>query len=320
MLQYMVRAPVCKHHTYTNMHIQVHLHYQYISFSMNKKSLQNTLLAVASGAIILGSLLAAGVASAQTPPTSGQGGGGAGGGRSGMNHTMPGVFGTVSTISGTTLTLSSKGFGGPQATDASASAKTYTVDASSATVFKDGATSTLSSVAVGDTVMAAGTVSGTSVTATTIRDGVVSGMGGKPGETQQGTSDMRGEGGHASSTPSVIQGNGEPVIGGTVSTVSGNALTVTTAQGNVTYSVDVSSAVIKKDNATSSVSNIAVGDKVVVQGTVNGNSVAASSVIDSVAGSAQASTTVSASSHSNGGIGKIFNSIGNFFHNLFGFF
>jgi hypothetical protein len=159
--------------------------------------------------------------------------------------------------------------------------------------------------------MAAGTVSGTSVTATTIRDGMpAAGMGGKPG--------MRGVGEHASSTP-LIQGNGQPVIGGTVSAVSGNTITVTTAQGGVTYSVDVTNATIKKGDTTGSVSSIAVGDKVVVQGTVNGSSVTASSVIDSAAASSTNAGT-SITSHVNSGIGKVFNSIGGFFHSLFGFF
>jgi len=55
-------------------------------------------------------------------------------------------------------------------------ASTYTVDASSATVLKGDVTgkpaaSTFSAVAVGDTVMVDGTVSGTSVTAKMIIDG-----------------------------------------------------------------------------------------------------------------------------------------------------
>jgi hypothetical protein len=275
---------------------------------MSNKSLQNTLLTIASSTIIVAALLAASVASAQTPPTAGQGGRGAWGGHSGTSYMMPGVFGTVSAINGTTLTLTSKSFGGPQSATASASPQTYTVDASNATVFKDGATSTLSSVAVGDMVMAAGTVSGTSVTATTIRDGIVPGMGGRPGM-----------GVHASSTP-MIQGNGQPVIGGTVSAVSGNTVTVTTAQGNVTYSVDVTNATIKKGTATGSVSSISVGDRIVVQGTVNGSSVTASSVLDSGAAPSSTTTGTSITSHVNAGIGRIFGSIGGFFHNLFGFF
>ena len=88
-----------------------------------------------------------------------------------------GVFGTVSAISGTTLTVTSNAQNGGTAT-------TYIVDASSATVTKAGATSTLSAIAVGDTVMIQGTVSGTSITATTINDGVMnrtSGMFGRQG-------------------------------------------------------------------------------------------------------------------------------------------
>jgi len=46
-----------------------------------------------------------------------------------------------------------------------------------------------------------------------------------------------------------------------VSAVGGNTLTVTTAQGGVTYSVDVTNATIKQGNTTGSVSSIAVGDK-----------------------------------------------------------
>jgi hypothetical protein len=80
-----------------------------------------------------------------------------------------GIHGTVSSISGNTLTVT--------ATNPKDSTTTvYTVDASSATVLKgDGtakpASSTLSSVAVGDTVLIDGQLSGTSVTAKMIIDG-----------------------------------------------------------------------------------------------------------------------------------------------------
>ena len=76
--------------------------------------------------------------------------------------TPPAVFGTVSVINGTTLSVTSK-----------ASKNSFTVDASNATVMKNNATSTLGSVTVGDTVVVMGTVSGTNVTATSIRDGVM---------------------------------------------------------------------------------------------------------------------------------------------------
>ena len=78
-------------------------------------------------------------------------------------------------------------------------ATTYTVDASSATVTKNGAASTVSAIAVGDTVMVQGTVSGTNVTAKTIRDGVGQGQ-------------------------PAIQGNGQPVVAGTVTAINGNSV------------------------------------------------------------------------------------------------
>src|ERR1700734_2448393 len=106
----------------------------------------------------------------------------------------PGVFGTVSAISGDTITLSSKGFG------QNATATTYTVDATNATVMKSGSASSVGSIAVGDTLMVQGTVSGDSVTATKINDGVGMGAGGA---------------------------GRQPGIFGTVSAISGTTLTVT---------------------------------------------------------------------------------------------
>ncbi len=245
----------------------------------------------------------------QNPP---QGRGGWGGpGRGGrMMARAPGVFGTVSSVSGTTLTVTARSFVRPNATN-SGSANTnsagtvYTVDASNAIVMKGNATSTLSAVAVGDTVMVQGTVSGTSVTATEIRDGLPQrGAGfGRPGFGQ----------GNAATT---IKGNGQPVVGGTVGTVSGSTFTMTTAQGDITYNVDASSATVTKDNATSSVSSIASGDKVLVQGSVNGTSVTASTVIDQGNASMQPGTQSGIPQRFRGFLGVI----GGFFHRLFGFF
>ena len=268
----------------------------------------------AAGSMVLGTLLIGSVAFAQTapanPPTGAQGGWGAGGGRAGgMMGRMPGVFGTVSAISGTTLTITSKMPQRPAAgtTPAAGSAPvmtttTYTVDASAATVTKAAAASSVSAIAIGDTVMVQGTVSGTSVTAKTIRDGVVpmgKGMGPRP------------QGGQAPA----IQGNGQPVVGGSVTAVSGNTITVTTAQGGIAYNVDASSATVTKANATSSVASIATGDKVVVQGTVNGTSVTASSVMDQ--GAAQGNTASGGTCASRGGLMGM---VQGFFQHLFGFF
>jgi len=237
-------------------------------------------------------------------------------GGSGMMHRpggTPGVFGTVSAISGTTLTVTSKARS--NATSAVATPTVYTVDASNAMVYKGSATSTVSvgSIATGDTVMVQGTVSGTNVAATVIRDGVLGTMGGK------------GFGGHsASSTPRtmptpVIQGNGEPVIGGAVTAISGSTLTVTNAS-NVTYTIDVTNATLVKNGTSTTLTNIAVGDTLVVQGTVNGTSVTASSVIDQGAkSSTSASAGGTSASGSHGGFGGIFSAIGGFFQHIFGF-
>ena len=119
--------------------------------------------------------------------------------------------------------------------------------------------------------MVQGTVSGTKVTATTIRDGVM------PGGMKSGTGTGAGKG--APQMPSGITGNGEPVVGGNITAINGSTLTITN-KSNVTYTIDATNATIMKGNATSTLSNVAVGDSVVVQGTVNGTSVTASTVID----------------------------------------
>lgn len=224
----------------------------------------------------------------------------------GMMGKGPGVFGTVTSISGTTLTVTQKMMlrGGEN----NATGTVYTVDASSANVMKDGATSSVSSIAVGDVVTVAGTVNGTSVTATTIRDGML----------QRGVGQKDPKQPHAQ----IITGNGQPVIGGNVTAISGTTLTVTN-KSDVVYTVDASSATVEKSHATSSVSAIAVGDNVIVQGTVQGTSVIASSVIDAGIPQTLQSTTggseeTTSASHQ-GSIG-FFGAVGGFFHRIFGFF
>ena len=212
------------------------------------------------------------------------------GNRTGMK---PAVVGQVASVNGTTLTVTSKGFGKNTSTAAPA-ATTYTVDASNAAVMKANATSSVSAITVGDTVMVQGTVSGTNVAATKIFDGKF-GMGERAGGNMQ----------HASSTPQIV-GNGEPVVAGKVASVSGTTITVTNS-GNATYTIDVSSAKITKPGVSgASASNISVGDQVIVQGNISGTSVAASSVMDQ---------TNTAKPQNRGFLG----SIGSFFSHLFGF-
>ena len=257
------------------------------------------------------------VLAATTMQGQGQGWGGSGGMHRGAG--TGGVFGTVSAVSGTTLTVTSKMR--PNATSTAATA--YTVDASSAKVYEGGVTTTVpvSNIAVGDTVMVQGTVSGSNVVATMIRDGV-SGMMGR-----SGTPEGKGFGVHsASSTPrvapaSAIQGNGEPVIGGAVTAIDGTMLTVTNAS-NVTYDVNAASSTVVKDGASTTITSVAVGDNLIVQGAVSGTSVTASSVIDQGSKGGNASSNGAQPSVSRGGgfgFGGIFSAIGGFFKHLFGF-
>lgn len=206
----------------------------------------------------------------------------------------PGTFGTVSSVSGETLMVASRGFRSASTTTV------YTVNAAGAVVVKDGATSTLSAVAQGDHVLIEGTVSGTNITATLIRDGF--GPGARAG------------GNAADRKPPAITGNGEPVIAGSITAVAGTTLTVTTGNG-VVYSVAAGNASIVERGATSTLASVSVGDRVVVQGAVNGNAVTASSIIDSGAPPAAPTSTPQAGP----GRGGFFGSIFGFFARLFGF-
>lgn len=233
--------------------------------------------------------------------------GGLGWGRMGGG---PGIFGTVSAVSGTNLTVTSK-IGPRQDTttsdSTSTSTKTYTVDASNATVMKNGATSSVSDIAVGDNVMIQGTIDGTNIVAKNIRDGVTPwGPGQRAGWGEQ-------------QIP--IQGNGQPIVAGKVTSINGNSITITNGS-NVTYVVDASNAKIVKRGSVSGIGSVAVGDELVVQGTVNGSSITATSVIDR----GTPPTIPVANQNSNTANGNtqaphkgFFGWVGDFFGKLFGF-
>ena len=74
-----------------------------------------------------------------------------------------------------------------------------------------------------------------------------------------------------------------PVVLGKVTAVNGATITITGSRpmgATTTYMIDATNAVVIKNAATSSVSAIAVGDMIVVQGKVVGTSVTATRVID----------------------------------------
>lgn len=146
----------------------------------------------------------------------------------------PAVFGTVSSVSGTTIVVAGK------------DGTNYTIDAANAKVMKAAegaapASVTVSAIATGDTVMVRGTVSGTSVVATDIMDGM----------PPHGMMGGRGMGG----------------IMGTVSAISGSTLTVTTKDGG-TITVNAGSATVRTKGTTSSLSSLKIGDTVHVGGTI----------------------------------------------------
>ena len=130
---------------------------------------------IALGAALASTLALAGTAFAAAP-VGGMMGGFA---RGGATMPSPAVVGTVASISGMTLTVNSRTINSrtgrmwhatttPTVTPVTTT--TYMVDATSATVTKAGAASTISAIAVGDLVMVQGTVSGTNVVATKIND------------------------------------------------------------------------------------------------------------------------------------------------------
>jgi len=219
----------------------------------------------------------------------------------GANRMMkPGVYGKVTAVSGNIITVTSTRRMIPDNVGSTAittpTTTTYTVDATNAKITKNNVAGTISSIVVGDTIMAQGTLTGTNLVATTIRDGVM----------------MRTpKSGTGTNLPSPITGNGQPVVAGTVSSVSGSTLVITN-KSNVTYTVDATNAKIVQGQNTITISNVAVGDSVIVQGAVSGNSVTASSVIDQK----PTSTTSTATQSQNKGF---FGSIGAFFSHLFGF-
>ncbi len=182
------------------------------------------------------------------------------------------VFGTVASISGTTITVTGKARPRPMATPNTSTTVTYTVDASSATVIKNNATSSVSNIALGDTIAVHGDLNGTNIKATIIRDGAFG--------RDDKKDDKKGKGPKDPKPKLTFQGNGQPVLGGTITAINGSTLTVTN-MGNVSYTVDVTNANIqRKDTGTSTVSDLKVNDVVAIQGTVSGTSVTASAVID----------------------------------------
>ncbi len=155
----------------------------------------------------------------------------------------PGVLGTVTAIGTTTLTVQA----GKEGT-------LYTVNTVDATIKMPGkGDSSFSDISVGDTILVQGDISGTTIDATMIVNA----------KTPKGTRIQKNLSG----------------IAGTVTVVSGTTLTVK-GKNDITYTVDADSARVRHDgDEDSTLSDITVGDTVIVQGTVDKTSVDASVII-----------------------------------------
>jgi hypothetical protein len=184
---------------------------------------------------------------------------------------------------------------------------TYTVDASKATFKKNKVASTLVGIVVGDTIKVQGAVSGTNITATFICDGPKGNLNGKK---------LGERGNRFGSTTSPIQGTGQPVIAGNVTAINNSILTVATKTG-IQYTVDAASAKIIKGQTTIVISNIAIGDPVVVQGLTNVTAVTASSIIDQA--KAPVTGATSGTKVNSGNHFGFFGQVGSFFKSIFGF-
>jgi len=222
--------------------------------------------------------------------------------KNGMNT----IMGIVSAISGNSITLASH----QRVSTSTSATTTYTVDASTAVIRKHNATTTISTIVVGDRLVVVGTVTGTTIKAKTVSDVLAP----TPGE--RGRPGMMG-----SSTDSTnrFMGNGEPVVAGSVTAVSSSTITVTTAT-NIVYTVDITKAKILQGQKVATLADIIVGEKVIVQGTINGSSVAATTVIDQKnPGSVNGQENGERNGMDNGKKAGFFGRVGGFFKGLFGF-
>ncbi|MEI7513226.1 MAG: hypothetical protein WCJ74_01230 [bacterium] len=104
-----------------------------------------------AGSVLLGTVLTAGTTFASTTEINRK-----------IKTGPQNVVGIVSTVSGNTLIINSK--------KGKNKNTTYTVDATNAKITKDGTSTALTSIAIGDTVVIKGKVKGTNVTAKSIRD------------------------------------------------------------------------------------------------------------------------------------------------------
>ena len=219
-------------------------------------------------------------AAAQTP---------AGGGYSGPGGGFPGgrgTQGTIASIDGTTLSLT--------ATSQDGTTSTMKVTTTGDTTYTETVTGQVSDIAVGDNVVVIGTTSGSGVAATAITDrgtlqaggfggGFPGGGYGPPnGAPPQGANGAPNGSFPGGSVPAGGNGgpggpNGGGFTAGQVASVDGSTITVTAQDGSAVKVTTTSSTTVSVTKQIS-LSDLAVGDTVRVNGTVDGTTVAATSI------------------------------------------
>lgn len=217
----------------------------------------------------------------------------------------PTVSGTVTIVSGNTITIS----GHQGIASSSTPLSTFVIDATNAKIIKGDQTTTITTIVAGDTIAVHGTLTGNTVVATMIRDGVMM------RRDSEGRGMMNPTNSANTQAIQQLQGNGQPIIAGTITAISGTSLTITN-KSNVTYTAETSAAKVIINGAVSAITSAKIGDMVIVQGTIHGNAITASSVIDNGTAPAAATTNQSTGNTTRGGF---FGGIGNFFGKMFGF-
>jgi hypothetical protein len=145
---------------------------------------------------------------------------------------------------------------------------------STATTTGSSTPATLAQVVKGDRVLVNGTLEGTKITAKNVHIGI-------PARAEKRIEDRKEKREEAKPIDLIRQGDGQPVIVGTVGTTTGSSTTFTlTNKSNVVYTIDAANTKVYLKSATGTVIDIKTGDRVVVQGAVSGTSITATTVID----------------------------------------
>lgn len=203
-----------------------------------------------------------------------------------MHMTRPTIVGQVASIKGSTLKVTSQGW-----QRKNSSAKTYQVDASRASITKNGVKSSLSKIKTGDLVVVNGTTRGNRMIARTIMayrinnypkdNGRYYGYPKYPDYSRYPYPSWP----YSYGTELLsMNSNGEPIIVGKITAEMSNDGIIRVTSDDITYRVDVSDAQIERDGQTIDGDEIESGDQVIVQGTVRDNHIDAAIVLGSSRG------------------------------------